>query len=277
MHRESIRSLLTQPFNLSAATVIEPLQGGEVNSIYKLSDGDRQFAVKWIGDEGFSGINRFHQFVLQEQLASRGIAPKPVWLSDDERVWVEEWVHSENLSHCSRQADVLLLAKVLACVHKQPITARPLQLVERWEHYIQKASLTASHSLVHEASRLVELYQLDKPDDDLLALCHNDLHRDHVIDPHGPVIVDWEYAAMGNRFFDLASCALINKMNQEESNALCMAYAQAAEVDNVWVEQQFAEQTQVVHLTNQLWQAALDATLFDVAQPPALLEPGFIG
>lgn len=277
MNRESIRTLLTQPFNLSAATTIEPLQGGEVNSIYKLSDGNRQYAVKWIGDDGFSGINRFHQFVLQEQLATRGIAPKPVWLSDDERVWVEQWVHSNNRSPSSREADVVLLAKVLACVHQQPITARPLHLVERWEHYIYKANLNASHALVHEANRLVETYHLDKPNDDLLALCHNDLHRDHVIDPDAPVIVDWEYSAMGNRFFDLASCALINQMSDEESTALCLTYAQTAEVDGEWVEQQFIEQSQVVKLTNQLWQAALEATLSDVAQPPALLEPGYIG
>ena len=49
------------------------------------------FAVKWLGDDRFSGIDRTYQFALQKKLCRLGLAPQPIWLSDDETIWVEQW------------------------------------------------------------------------------------------------------------------------------------------------------------------------------------------
>ena len=232
------------------------IQQTDANKVYKLSDGHRQFAVKWIEEAHFSGVNRFHQFVLQEQLAHRGIAPQPLWLSDDGRVWVENWLSVESAS--GDHARVQTLANALAAVHAQPITARPLELSRRWSHYIAEAGLPASHPLVADVETLKPKIPLYDADDDNLTLCHNDLHISHILSENDLVIVDWEYSAMGNRYFDIASCIAINRLSEKESATLCNAYAELSGLDEYRVRQLVRQQVPVVDLTNKLWLTALE-------------------
>lgn len=260
MQRESILSALKEPLGLSANTTLSPMTGGEVNHVYRLVDDDKDYVVKWTGEDAFSGINRFHQFVLQEQVSQRLLAPEPVWLSDDESLWVEAFVDGPTLARTETNIPAEL-GRTLAIIHDQPITARPLQLTKRWQHYIDSAGLPSSDPRVHQANELNERLHLDYEDDSVLALCHNDLSAGHIIFGEQPVIVDWEYAAMGNRYFDLAGCALINKLAAHEMMQLCESYATAAAIDPDTVQRLFRQQKEVVQITNALWEAALKIQL----------------
>ncbi|WP_414830221.1 phosphotransferase [Alteromonas sp. H39] len=260
MQQESIRSALKEPLCLSEDAHLKPMTGGEVNHVYRLVDGDKDYVVKWTGEDAFSGINRFHQFVLQEQVSHRLLAPEPVWLSDDECLWVEKFIEGPTLSRTGTAVPAAL-GRILASIHDQPITARPLQLTKRWQHYIESANLSATDPRVHRANELNERLHLDYEDDSVLALCHNDLSTDHIVCGAHSVIVDWEYAAMGNRYFDLAGCALINKLNDHDCNQLCQAYAQAAAIEIDTVMRLFRQQREVVEVTNALWEAALTMQL----------------
>jgi thiamine kinase-like enzyme len=55
--------------------------------------------------------------------------------------------------------------------------------------------------------------------------CHNDLLAANFIrSPQGVRIVDWEYAGMGDRFFDLGNFAVNNELQEEDERALLAAY-----------------------------------------------------
>jgi thiamine kinase-like enzyme len=55
--------------------------------------------------------------------------------------------------------------------------------------------------------------------------CHNDLLTANFIDDgHRIRIVDWEYAGMGDVFFDLANFAVNNGLSPEETAELLRAY-----------------------------------------------------
>jgi len=89
------------------------------------------------------------------------------------------------------------------------------------------------------------------------VLCHNDLSLPHIVETTTPVIVDWEYAAMGNRYFDLASCGQINQLGQAQKLALYQAYALYSGLEQQLVIEQCLQQEVVVALTASLWYAAL--------------------
>jgi thiamine kinase-like enzyme len=60
------------------------------------------------------------------------------------------------------------------------------------------------------------------------APCHNDLLNANFIDDgEGVRIVDWEYAGMGDRFFDLANFSINHEFGQAENEALLTAYSGA--------------------------------------------------
>jgi thiamine kinase-like enzyme len=55
--------------------------------------------------------------------------------------------------------------------------------------------------------------------------CHNDLlNANFIRSPAGIRIVDWEYAGMGDRFFDLANFSVNHELSEAESDGLLDAY-----------------------------------------------------
>ena len=64
---------------------------------------------------------------------------------------------------------------------------------------------------------------------------------------------------MGNRYFDLASCCLINKLEINESRELVNNYAKLMNIDEHDAIAKFDLHTEIVAITNDLWFAALNA------------------
>ncbi len=54
--------------------------------------------------------------------------------------------------------------------------------------------------------------------------CHNDLLNANFLDDGAIKIVDWEYAGMGDRFFDLANLSVNNEFGPDEDRELMSAY-----------------------------------------------------
>ena len=55
--------------------------------------------------------------------------------------------------------------------------------------------------------------------------CHNDLlNANFIRSPSGIRIVDWEYAGIGDRFFDLANFSVNHELSEAETDALLAAY-----------------------------------------------------
>lgn len=249
---------LRDVLSLTHAATLERHPAGVVNSVYRLKDNNRTYAVKWVGDDTFSGVDRFQQYVLQQQLAERGVAPKPIWLSDDELIWVEDWEDNSE-SHTSQRTPQAL-AYVLAHIHSLPITSKPLNLYERWLHYIQVAGLSEGDKLYESAMQLRLSAMKSERDSDEQVLCHNDLFAHHILQATTPVIVDWEYAAMGNRYFDVAACAKINGMDEAQTLALSTSYALVTSKDKDEVVAQVNHHMKLVNVTNDLWVCAFEAT-----------------
>ena len=58
-----------------------------------------------------------------------------------------------------------------------------------------------------------------------LVPCHNDLLNANFIDDGASIrIVDWEYAGMGDRFFDLGNFAVNHQLSEEDESWLLSAY-----------------------------------------------------
>ncbi|KXJ59399.1 MAG: choline kinase [Alteromonas sp. Nap_26] len=260
---------LRKALKLSEYAKIVRHPSGDVNHVYRVQDSaakvpycstqvDMDVAVKWLGEDNFSGINRTHQFVLQQQLYKLNIAPEPLWLSDDERFWVEQW--QPNTQSCQRNPETL--ANVLARIHQLPVTARPLNLTGRWQHYMEVGQLAPDDALYLKAMNLRSSVLKSEQDDEDLVLCHNDLLSSHVLCRQGdmPVVIDWEYAAMGNRYFDIASCCMINKLEPSTCHQLLACYAKLLSIPLDIAQEKLAQHKEIVSLTNALWFEALNVS-----------------
>ena len=285
MNRLDIIATLQKALNLSDNAKVSVHPAGAVNRVYRVQDpannllslaeGNPQInvhqkcedvpidlAIKWLGDDDFSGVERKHQFALQQRLYEEGIAPQPIWLSDDETIWVEQWQsHSDSAGLSSTRRPSHMLAETLAHIHSLSITARPLNLASRWQHYCDVAKLDTSSNLFLRAQGFRKNVVKSEQDDKDCVLCHNDLLINHLLisEDNSLKIIDWEYAAMGNRYFDLASCCLINKLNSCDSEELVTNYAKLMNIDESNALDKFELHSEIVGITNDLWFAALNA------------------
>ena len=60
-----------------------------------------------------------------------------------------------------------------------------------------------------------------------LVPCHNDLLNANFLDDGSVRIVDWEYAGMGDRFFDLANFSVNHEFDVDDDRRLLRAYFDA--------------------------------------------------
>jgi thiamine kinase-like enzyme len=77
----------------------------------------------------------------------------------------------------------------------------------------------------HERARpiAVEIERALRPEP--AVLCHNDLLNANFIDDGVSIrIVDWEYAGMGDRFFDFGNFAVNHQLSEEDEGRLLSAY-----------------------------------------------------
>ena len=300
---EQLLQLLHKPLELTAEASLRRCPSGAVNHVYHLRDANLNVAVKWLGDDGFSGVKRREQFVLQQSLSRLGAAPEPIWLSADEKIWVEQWVdcdanqiEQDNSDQESSQqesspkkkngqkiteSEALTpqqMAQVLAKLHALPVNGPPLNLYTRWQHYLEVANITSTNAVFDKVRELkhhvinseraycggpdAENVSNNSVDESDIVICHNDLLKAHVLNATAtpPLLIDWEYAAIGNRYFDLASCCLINRFTDTESALLVNTYADEMRIcpQRAWSQHKLF--TDIVIVTNALWGAAMDAT-----------------
>ena len=77
-----------------------------------------------------------------------------------------------------------------------------------------------AYERAHEASEKIRAERGSQP----LVPCHNDLLNANFLDDGEIRIVDWEYAGMGDRFFDLANFSINHEFGVDEDRALLSAY-----------------------------------------------------
>jgi thiamine kinase-like enzyme len=97
------------------------------------------------------------------------------------------------------------------------------------EDYRDKAldhgvTIPSEFDFAHEISDRIRAARGRQPE----VPCHNDLLNANFLDDGEIRVVDWEYAGMGDRFFDLANFSVNHEFSVEEDRRLLKAYFGAA-------------------------------------------------
>ncbi|MFC7000827.1 phosphotransferase [Pseudobowmanella zhangzhouensis] len=238
------------PWPLAACRLRE-IPGGEINRCFRLEVAEQTLLLKWLSAQQRVPLDRAAQFALQQQLARHGMAAEPVYLSACQQIWLEQWCEVQTFA--DQDPDKLsLLATALGQIHGLTINTPALDLVAHWHCYL-KHLLTTEQQIFLPAIATCEAVwaQADKS-----VLCHHDLSFGHVLKAPAGVILDWEYAALSNRYFDLASCAAINQLSDADAQQLAANYASATGIRREDIQAGMEQMQPLVQLTNALWYAA---------------------
>jgi thiamine kinase-like enzyme len=198
-------------------TVVEPLGGGITNHNFKVSLDGEAYVVR-IGGERTEllGIDRHAEEHAARAAAAAGVGPEVIAFVDGSLV--TRFVPGAAVDDMREPATLREVAALLRRVHEgPPFPARfdAFGVVEAYrdtaaEHGVAAAGYAGAKETADRIERRLGA-QPEHP-------CHNDLLTANFIrsPDHGIRIVDWEYAGMGDRFFDLANLAVNNELDDRE-------------------------------------------------------------
>ena len=209
--------------------VAEPLHGGITNQNYRVMVEGHAYVARVPAQKGdLLGIDREVEAQANRLAADLGVAPEVVDFIRPEGILITRFIEGVAVSDAAvHLPDTLTrVAKSLRAVHSAgalPAAFSPFRVVEAYLKTANEHGVSSPDwwERAYEAGSSIERTLPQE----VPCLCHNDLLNANFIDDGELIrIVDWEYAGMGDRFFDLGNFAVNHQLAQEEELFLLEQY-----------------------------------------------------
>jgi len=224
MIEDALRAL--EPELGPAETPPVPLAGGRTNRNYRVRLGGRDCVVRLPGkDTDLLGIDREAERAAIAAAAALGIGPDLIAFEPERECLVTGFIDARPVPADELRDRVPEVAAALRAIHggpPLPATFSPFERTARYERTARErgGTIPAAYAEVRAAADSIAAVLQGEP-----APCHNDLLTANFLDDGERLrILDWEYAGMGNRFFDLANFASHHDLGPDEEAALLAAY-----------------------------------------------------
>ena len=201
---------------------IEPLGGGITNRNFRVDVGDEAFVLRIGGeDTELLGIERSAEHAASLAAAELGLAPEVLAFLEPEGFLVTRYVEG-----VVGKVDVARVGTLLRRLHDgPPIPGRfdSFRVVEDYRAIAQDrgVAIPAAYAWARDLAQRIEERRRGEP----LRPCHNDLlNANFIAEGDRLWIVDWEYAGMGDPFFDLGNFAVNHELDADGERLLLESY-----------------------------------------------------
>ncbi|MDR7482076.1 MAG: choline/ethanolamine kinase family protein [Armatimonadota bacterium] len=213
------------------AVRIAPLAGGLTNRTYRVDVDGEAFVVRLLAPAAeVLGIDRQRERACALAASRAGAAPEVVHVAPEAGLMVTRFVPGRTLAPGEPAAPAVVRRVVAAvrCYHESPppVPGRfsPLRTTEAYLDAARARGVPTPGDLPVLTARLAEVAAVLESEPRLVP-CHNDLWGANLVDDGARVwIVDWEYAGLGDPYFDLATFAIYHAPGDADDAALLTAY-----------------------------------------------------
>ncbi len=208
-----------------------PLPGGVTNANYRVDVDGEAFVVR-IAAAGTQrlGIDRRREYLCAVTASQIGVAPEVVYVRPAEGILVTRFVAGGHLSgEEMAKPDVMRRAvQAMRRYHAGPAFEGSYSPFRTIEAYLRDARQGVSRlplDIDELHARVTAIERSLSRGQTMASPCHNDLWGSNLIDDGVQVrLVDWEYAGMGDIYFDLANYAIYGCASDVLTEALLRAY-----------------------------------------------------
>jgi thiamine kinase-like enzyme len=217
---------------------IEPLGGGITNRNFLVDVGGERFVLRIGGkDTALLGIDRRAEYEASRVAAELGVGPEVIDFLEPEGYLVTRYIEGRPVTHAeiNRPETLKAIARTLRHIHDGPPIPGRFDAFRVVEAYSSTAAahgvrVPAEYGEALEISRTIESRRGGQPE----RPCHNDLLNANLIDDGERIrIVDWEYAGMGDVYFDLANFSINHELGEDEWAPLLEGYFGALRDEDV--------------------------------------------
>ncbi len=210
---------------------VVPLDGGITNRNYVVTVGGVRYVLRVPGrDTELLGIDRANEHRAAVVAADAGVGPEVVAFLADSGCFVSRFVEGAHVPEEElRVGDVLesvvASVRLLHSCPPIPSTFPVFRIVERYRGTAAERGVAVppAYDAAHALADRIEAAFATSPSP--LTTCHNDLlNANFLRDGDHVWIVDYEYAGMGDVFFDLGNLAVNNGLDDDARERLLQHY-----------------------------------------------------
>jgi len=222
-----------------AAASVERLSAGITNANFRVDVNEESFVVRVVGERtDLLGIDRQSEVAAGRLAAGLGIGPDIVEADVDAGFMVTRFIAGRSISPSEVGAEPILgeIAAALRHVHASGVidaTFDTFRLVPAYREIARHHGVRPPFDYEAMARSLEQLAAV-RPWR-AAALCHNDLLNSNLLHegdgagggaagPGRLRIVDWEYAGLGDPYFDLGNLSVNHGLGRESDLALLRHY-----------------------------------------------------
>src|SRR5216683_1184034 len=212
--------------------VISSLVGGITNQNYRVDIGEESFVLR-IGGKGthLLGIDRERESICTAIAAQVGVGAEVLHFLAAEDALITRFIVGAGISpETAAQPETLRrIVDSMKRYHAGPAfpgTFSPFETVRNYHRLALERGVSFPDTLPRVFALMAEVeHALAESGAVLIKPCHNDLLASNFIDDGRTIwILDWEYAGMGDIFFDLGNFAVNQSLIDEQCELLLRFY-----------------------------------------------------
>jgi thiamine kinase-like enzyme len=222
--------------------VLTALSGGITNRNFLVTAQDRRdrWVIRLAGnDTHLLGISREVEHAATVAAAGVGVGPEVTAFIRPEGYLVTRFIEGSPVpfEQVREPETIARIADSLRRIHQGPAIPGlfvPLRIVEAYRALAMArgVGIPPAYEVAAAIGRRIEVACLADPVE--LRPCHNDLLNGNFIDDGARIrIVDWEYAGMGDPYFDLGNFSINHELTPDDDAHLLAEYHGSVPIDRL--------------------------------------------
>lgn len=220
--------ILAEIKSFTVATIVKKLAGGPASNSYLVARDNDRFVLRIDTDVAAAlDLDREAEIQVLMVVSRNGLGPEPEYSDPQQGVLITRYIegHAWTENDLQDPERIRNLAALLRRLHSLKPQGNRFDIDEKVARYARIIATQEGDELAENTRQLLRRLEDSSATQ---CLCHNDLNSANIIEGRGLTLVDWEYAAIGDPLFDLATVAEHHRFDEGRSEALLSTYFDVA-------------------------------------------------
>lgn len=216
----------------SEDVTIEKISGGLTNDNFKVSFAGKAYFFRVSNNENTLLNNSLERdWQITKLISEAGIGPKVIHYSPQNSILVTDFIETKKTVDLRSFATMHRFCRLLSCLHELQVTfPTEYEPIDALKDDVKRAKAVGVvfPLLLETLLKKIDCFHTILPK----VPAHLDLHAGNILDQGEKLfLIDWEYAAMADPFFDLATLASAENFSDLKMRALLDIYLERNPLD----------------------------------------------